>query len=107
MSLDIYLEAVRLTVVYDASITHNLNRMADEAGIYKYLWRPEEINISKAEQLIKPLEEGLALLKSDPERFKKLNPTNGWGTYDYLVNFVVGYLAACRDNPDATIRISR
>ena len=29
--------------------------MADEAGIYKYLWSPEEIGITKAEQFIEPL----------------------------------------------------
>ena len=33
---------------YSANITHNLGKMAEEAGIYKHLWRPEEIGITKA-----------------------------------------------------------
>ena len=103
MSLDITLYAVRRTAVYDANITHNLNKMASEAGIYKELWRPEEVGITKAGQLIKPLQEGLALLKSDPERFKHLNPENGWGSYEGLVEFVEKYLEACVESPDAEV----
>ena len=37
MSLDVYLKEVRETIIYDRSITHNLNKMADAAGIYKHL----------------------------------------------------------------------
>lgn len=107
MSLDVYLSEVRETTIYDRNITHNLNKMADEAGIYKHLWRPEEIEITKAAQLIEPLREGLALLLSDPERFKKFDPENKWGDYDGLVDFVREYLAACEENPSASVRVSR
>jgi hypothetical protein len=48
--------------VYTANITHNLNRMAKEAGIYKHLWRPDEIGITLAGELIEPLQSGLALV---------------------------------------------
>jgi len=107
MSLDVYLTEVRETTIYDRNITHNLNKMADEAGIYKHLWRPEEIEITKAAQLIEPLREGLSLLLSDPERFKKFDPENKWGDYDGLVNFVREYLAACEENPNASVSVSR
>jgi hypothetical protein len=107
MSLDVYLSEVRETTIYDRNITHNLNKMADEAGIYKHLWRPEEIEITKADQLIAPLREGLALLLSDPERFKKFDPENKWGDYDGLVDFVREYLAACEENPNASVSVSR
>lgn len=107
MSLDVYLNAVRRTEVYAANITHNLNAMADAAGIYKHLWRPEEIEITKAEQLIEPLRAGLALLRSDPQRFKAHNPPNGWGDYDGFVQWVAEYLAACEANPDAEVAVSR
>lgn len=93
--------------VYDANITHNLNTMAQEAGIYMHLWRPEEIGITKAEELIEPLREGLHLLKMDPERFKKFNPDNGWGSYEGLVKFVENYLNACYENREALIEVSR
>jgi len=93
--------------VYSANITHNLNSMADEAGIYRHLWRPDEIEITKAEQLIEPLRVGLELLKSDPERFSKFNPENGWGTYEGLVRFVENYLQACVSYPSAEVQVSR
>ena len=89
--------------VYSANITHNLNQMASRAGIYKHLWRPDEFGITKAEQLIQPLRDGLELLKSDPSRFEELNPDNGWGTYEGLVSFVKEYLNACERFPDADV----
>lgn len=93
--------------VYSANITHNLNNMAGEAGIYEHLWRPDEIKITKAKELIEPLRQGLHNLKSDPERYKKFNPENGWGSYDGLVKFVENYLNACYEYPDADVEVSR
>ena len=107
MSLDVYLTAVRPTEVYSRNITHNLNKMAMEAGIYEALWRPEEIGIVRADQLIEPLTVGLEKLKADPERFKEFNAPNGWGMYDNLINFVEDYLEACIKNPDAEVRACR
>ena len=94
-------------VLFDANITHNLADMADAAGIYKYLWRPEEIGAKCAGDIIEAVEKGLALMKSDPERFKEHNSTNGGGTYDGFIVWVEEYLGACEDNPKATIYVSR
>jgi len=107
MSLDVYLTAVRPTEVYSANITHNLGAMAKQAGIYQHLWRPEELGIVTADELIEPLRAGLTLLEKCPNEFQALNPPNGWGSYDGLVAFVREYLAACEANPDATIRVCR
>ena len=93
--------------VFEYNITHNLNTMADAAGIYHHLWRPEEIGITKAAQLIEPLEKGLALLIAEPEQFKVFNPPNGWGNYEEFVQFVRAYLEACKARPDAEVRASR
>ena len=68
MSLDVTLTAVRPTTVFDANITHNLCAMAEEAGIYKACWRPEEIGITKAAQLIEPLRNGIARVIAQGER---------------------------------------
>ena len=95
------------STVYSRNITHNLNKMAGEAGIYKPLWRPDEIGIERAHQLIEPLRAGLELLRSDPARFEPFNPPNGWGTYDGLVDFVVDYLEACERFPTATVSVWR
>ncbi len=95
------------TEIYSANITHNLTRMASAAGIYEALWRPGEVGITKAAQLIEPLARGLALLKADPAGFEALNAPNGWGRYEHFVPFVENYLAACRENPDADVHVSR
>jgi hypothetical protein len=95
------------TTVYSANITHNLNRMADAAGIYEVLWRPEEIGITKAWQLIEPLHAGLEKLTADPEAYTQFNPANGWGNYTVLCAFVAQYLATCEQYPQAEVSICR
>lgn len=125
MSLDIYLEGPefeskctcpRCDAVhtctereeyFEANITHNLTSMADEAGIYGIVWRPEENGIAKAEQMIEPLREGIWRMKTYPERFLPLNPSNGWGSYADFVPWLEKLLAACEQYPDATPRASR
>lgn len=93
--------------VYWANITHNLGRMAKEAGIYEALWRPDEQGWTKARNLIHDLQCGLSQLKGEPERFKKFNSPNGWGMYEHFVPFVEKYLEACIANPDADVEVSR
>lgn len=93
--------------VYTANITHNLGRMATEAGIYYELWRPEEIGLTKAEQLIPRLQQGLNKLNANPDTYRQYNPENGWGTYEGLVDFVRKYLAACEMYPNADVSVWR
>lgn len=93
--------------VYRSNITHNLGKMASEAGVYQAMWRPDEKGWTKASQLIEPLKSGLEVLLADPERFKAFNPENGWGSYDCLVDFVESYIAACTEYPDADVSVSR
>lgn len=114
MSLDVYLTGEACghcgrgdADLFSANITHNLNRMAEAAGIYEALWRPDESGMAKAADIIAPLRAGLALLKSDPPRFEAFNASNGWGLYEHFVPWVEQCLAACEANPGATIRVSR
>lgn len=108
MSLDVYLEVDGDDdEVYSANITHNLNQMADKAGLYECMWRPDEHGFEYAHQIIALLENGLKVLKRDPTYFRKFNSANGWGNYDNFVHFVEKYLAACREYPTAKIRVSR
>ena len=93
--------------LYNCHITHNLNMMATEANLYIALWRPEELQVKTAADLLPILKSGLLMLKSDPNKFKKLNQKDGFGTYDQLVRFVGNYIKACEDHPGATISVSR
>lgn len=120
MSLDVYLNRKmylshdegktyieKYEQVYEANITHNLGNMASEAGIYKALWRPEEIGKTKTIEIVELLEKGLSSLKERPEYFEKFNSPNGWGMYEHFVRFVDKYIKACKEYPDAIIEVSR
>lgn len=107
MSLDVSLTRVQSTEVFCANITHNLGPMAREAGIYHELWRPEEIGITKASQLIDPLKVGLAKLKANPEHYRKFDSPNGWGMYEHFVPWIEKYIAACDEYPDADVSANR
>ena len=103
MSLDITLTAVRHTSIWDGNITHNLTIMADEVDLYTPIWRPSELGIERAEQLIPFLETGYSNLVRDKDRLEKYNPANGWGSYETLLEFTREYLEMCKNNPDAII----
>lgn len=103
MSLDVHICDENGDTIYSANITHNLVPMANELGVYPWVWRPEENGIEKASQLIPILTAGLVTLAAEPERFKAFNPPNGWGDYEGFVDFIAGYLEACRAAPEGYI----
>lgn len=107
MSLDVYLIDESDNVLYEANITHNLNKMAGEAGIYECLWRPDEHGIKKAGQIIEPLRAGLAQLVERPTHFEQFNAPNGWGMYHHFLPFCAKYLEACIAHPGAIVRVWR
>ena len=107
MSLDVCLKTEDEGYVFDANITHNLNKMASEAGLYKALWRPEEIEATKAEHITEILKAGLLELVCNADHYKTFNPENGWGSYEGLVEFVAKYINACTQYPNADIEVSR
>jgi hypothetical protein len=125
MSLDVSLQATRKQFVscnhcncmveveisdgevFEANITHNLNTMAEKAGIYGVVWRPEENGIERAAQLIEPLEKAIADMKKRQPYYEQFNPSNGWGLYKNFVPWLEKYLAACKEYPAARVEASR
>lgn len=103
---DVHKATIR-PALFEANITHNLGRMAEAADIYLALWRPEEIGIKQARELIPLLRAGVARMKQNEEAMKKLNAENGWGTYRDFVPWVERYLEACIRFPDAEVEASR
>lgn len=89
--------------VYWKNITHNLVKMADKAGIYYALWRPEEKGWKHGRDIISVLEKGVKELESKPKYFKKFNPSNGWGDYEVLLEFTKETLRSCEKYPNAKI----
>jgi hypothetical protein len=113
LDIDLYFEVdtgtkIERFVVYDTNYTHNCANMAEEAGLYDCVWRPEECEgITVAGDLIEPLRNGIKLMEDEPERFIALNPENGWGSYDTFLPWLRKYLVACVENPKAKIYASR
>jgi hypothetical protein len=126
MSLDIYLkdpverkkvcfcsecdnehEVSYLQSIGSFNITHNLGKMAEAAGLYESVWRPDEYGIEFACQMIGTLESGLEKLEADPDKYKAYNPPNGWGSYEGLCKVLREYLEVCRKHPNAEIKVCR
>ena len=78
MSLDIDIIAKRHVSIYDCNVTYNL------AGMYY--------------KAIKDMIE-------NKEEYKKLNPKNGWGTYEGLLEVFQDMRNVCEQNPDGIFDI--
>jgi hypothetical protein len=113
MSLDVDLMVTQPVSIYSDNITHNLGKMAAKvelsngATLYQVLWRPDECGWKYAKDISELLDEGWNILLSDPEKYKKYNPENEWGSYAGLCNFVYKYRNACWEYPEAELSISR
>lgn len=126
MSLDIDL-IVDGEVVFSRNITHNLNRMAEEAGIYEALWRPHRLkpdyniqddehkaesefeskSVTYAKDIIEIVRKGLHELIERPTYYEQFNSSNGWGTYKHFLPFVAIYLEALKQYPNAVVKVDR
>ena len=93
--------------LYSCNITHNLSTMANKAGIFEALWKPEEIDAIYAKDIIDIVIKGLKDLKERPEYFSKFNASNGWGIYKHFVPFVEMYLDALKLYPESKLIIDR
>lgn len=107
MGLDIELKETKPCTIWAIGVTHNLTAMAEAAGLYKCMWRPDEMCITLASQMIEPLEKGIDAMIKNKEWLQTMNPENGWGSYDILLSVAQRYLAACVENPNAEVEVSR
>jgi hypothetical protein len=120
--------------VWSRNITHNLTKIASEAGIYEAMWRPyqvvdpaaamvgkdadeagqhetarrieDQITV-RARDLEATLSAGLARLQDNPAHYAQWEPANKWGSVRGLIEFVTAYLNAIREYPDAIVSVSR
>ena len=122
MSLDVYLKSenpmpqlcehcgstyYKTEEYFHKNITHNLNKMAEACGIYYNLWRPDEIGIKYAKELIEPIHNAISLMRGNRQYFEQFNSPNGWGKYEHFLPFLESYLYACKQYPDSIIIVSR
>jgi len=108
MSLDVTLyyeeEGAEDLEVFDANYTHNIIPMAKSCGIYTYVWHPEDADVEKAEDLLEPLRTSIRRLRSNPDKYEKLNPENKWGDYISFIAWLNEYYKACESYPSAKVK---
>jgi hypothetical protein len=93
--------------VFSKNITHNLNHMADAAGIYDVLWEADNKGYIYGKDIVPILKKGLKDLKAKPDHYKQFNSPNGWGMYEHFVPFVEAVLEACKQYPNAYIEADK
>lgn len=96
---DVYFELDSLL-----NCTHNLTPMWEKAGIYDSLYNSDNC---VAKDIVYSLEAGLKAMEDSPEEYKKLNPSNGWGSYEGAIRFLKNVLHECKKRPLAIIRVSK
>jgi len=88
--------------VYWSNYTSNMSPMWKDAGIDLV-----DFNGRPAADLDRALTPVLSVLRADPGRWRAYDAPNGWGTYASALEWLDGILAACREHPDAVVRVSR
>ena len=104
MSLDFSLEVVQPTLVFDANYTHNVTPMWVRAGVYAALY---ESAGRLALDILPDLRRGLRDMEEHPEAYRPFDDPGDWGTYRTALPWLRKVVAACEENPDATIRVSK
>lgn len=80
--------------IHLGNITHNLNEMAsnvpvsDNLTLYDVLWHTEKHFDGDIDKLAEMWDKGLHYVLSHKDELEKFNPSNGWGSYDILVEFL-------------------
>lgn len=85
--------------IWERSPTYNLSDMWEAAGVPF----DDGIEGQTAGSILPRLEASLAELKAHPAKYKAMNPPNGWGDYEGLVEVVESAILAAKQFPDAVI----
>lgn len=103
MSLDVSVKARRTVEVYEDNITYNLAPMyykcIDINGGLKAL------NGMKCKNAIPVLNRAIDDLVENKEEYEKLNPENGWGSYEGLLKSLKNLRIACLENPSGKVEV--
>ena len=101
MSLDIGIKAKREVEIFDRDITYNLSKMYYKCidGGFKAL------NGMSCKDALPILNKAINDLIDNQEEYEKLNPENGWGSYDGLLEALKDMRNCCEENKDGIIEV--
>ncbi|WP_240416463.1 hypothetical protein [Paenibacillus periandrae] len=105
MSWDISLKQKEMLDVEVADIgnyTYNVSKMYVEA-MGQSLSAFNGVNAGESTLLLRQCVEEMI---SNPEKYKAMNPPNGWGNYEGALAYVQKLLHECEKNPNSTIEVS-
>lgn len=76
------------------------------------MWRAAGIDLAEchgrpAAQVAEGLQGALQTMGEDPDRFRAMNPPNGWGDFDGCVAYLQRLLALCLATPQGYVWVSR
>lgn len=49
---------------------------------------------------------GIQRMEADPEKYRAMNPSNGWGDYEGALTYLRGIAEACANHPKCSIWVS-
>ena len=90
--------------VHSANITHNVKSMWAEAGVYSALY---ESHGQVARTVLPALKGGLKAMTDDPDRYRKMDSPNGWGTYEDAAIWIAQLIEEIERMPNAIIYVSK
>lgn len=109
MSLDISLRApvcqhckAEPKEYFTANITHNLTAMWVRADCYGALY---ESHGKKAGTIVAKLSSAIAYMEEHEDAYRRLNPGNGWGSYEGALSFLRRLRDACQHWQEAVIHV--
>lgn len=101
MSLDIGIRATREVEIFDRNITYNLSKM-----YYKCIDGGfNALNGMSCKDALPILNKAINDLIDNQEEYEKLNPENGWGSYDGLLEVLKDMRNCCEENKDGIIEV--
>ena len=97
------LKEPRLEVAKVGNYTYNCGPMFRDAGGGKGL---SEFNGASCASAAGPLRNIYETLRANPEKYRAMNPENGWGDYDTFLQYIGEFVVAVEENPAAYIEVS-
>ena len=104
MSWDINIKAKREVSILETNITYNLSDM-----YYKCVDKEKGLKIfdnMSCKEALPILQKAIEDLIDNKEGYQKLNPENGWGSYEGVLGTFLDMRKCCVDNPDGIIELS-
>ena len=75
--------------------------MLHTVNMHLYSWHK-----MKAKDVKPLLDRGIELLKQDPDKYRAMNPENGWGSYDEMLKWLHQIQIAVDEYPEATVSVT-